>query len=213
MKYKQLIINEETGEVIQEFDIGENIEKNKSDYKLCKKVVDSMLEKATKLEEIDDDMLYTWCKITKQINDRGQIKLLGGYRDGNMEKKLIEDITVTGYTMRIIDLAHNFSCILMKNHKTSVKNWSELFELISCKNRITQQKVKKFCVSNNIIREIRVMGKDGIFVNKLILNPFLFRKASYSSQLAIMCYKDFIIEDINMSSYPLRWLQVMGYID
>lgn len=213
MKYKQLIINEETGEVIQEFDIGENVEKNKADYKLCKKVVDSMLEKATKLEEIDEDMLYTWCKITKQINDRGQIKLLGGYRDGNMEKKLIEDITVTGYTMRIIDLAHNFSCILMKNHKTSVKNWSELFELISCKNRVTQQKVKKFCVSNSIIREIKVTGKDGVFANKLILNPFLFRKASYSSQLAIMCYKDFIIEDINMSSYPLRWLQAMGYID
>lgn len=213
MKYRQLIINEETGEVIQEFAIGENVEKNKADYKLCKKVVDSMLEKATKLEEIDEDMLYTWCKITKQINDRGQIKLLGGYRDGSMEKKLIEDITVTGYTMRIIDLAHNFSCILMKNHKTSVKNWSELFELISCKNRVTQQKVKKFCVSNSIIREIKVVGKDGVFANKLILNPFLFRKASYSSQLAIMCYKDFIIEDINMSSYPLRWLQAMGYID
>lgn len=213
MKYKQLIINDETGEVIQESMISENLEKNKVNHRLCKSVVDSMLEKATKLDEIDEEMLYTWCKITRQINDRGQIKLLGGYRDSEMEKKLIEDITLTGYTMRIIDLAHNFSCILMKNHKTSVKNWSELFTLISCKNKITQQKVKRFCISNNIIREIKVTGKDGVLTNKLVLNPFLFRKASYSSQLSIMCFKDFIIEDINMSCYPLRWLQAMGYID
>lgn len=78
--------------------------------------------------------------------------------------------------MRIIDLAHNFSCILMKNHKTSVKNWTELFELISCKDKTTQQKVKKFCISNSVIREIKVTGKDGVFTNKLILNPFYLEK-------------------------------------
>lgn len=213
MKYKQLVVNDETGEVVHEDVLGKNIDKSKSEYKLCKKVVDSMLEKASKLDEIDEDMLYSWCKITKQINDKGQIKLLGSYRDGKVEKRLIENITVTGYTMRIIDLAHNFSCILMKNHKTSVKNWTELFELISCKDKTTQQKVKKFCISNSVIREIKVTGKDGVFTNKLILNPFLFRKANYSSQLAVMCYKDFVVEGINMSCYPLRWLQAMGYMD
>lgn len=213
MQYKQIIINEETGEVLDENILTTKNKVNSPAMKLTKQIVDNMLKKASNINDFNEDMLYAWCKITKEINDRGQIKLLGGYINKETNTNMLDDITITGYTLRIINKAHNFSCILMKNHQTSISTWGELFEEISCKDRKTQKKVKNFLVDNRIIRDIKLKNMKGVDEKKFILNPFLFRGASYSSQIAIMLFQDFIKEGINMKSYPLRWLQSRGYIN
>lgn len=206
---KQQYINEETGEVLAE-EIIANPEISKS---LKKKIVDDMLGNAESIDDIDSNMLYAWCKITKEINHYGQIRLLGSYRDSGTEKKLIEDITLTGYVMRIIDKAHNFSGMLKSNHKTFITTWTKLWEDIGCgTNKRTQSKIKKFLVAHSIVREFKIGGVDGKLVNRLILNPFLFRGASHSSQISVMVFQDFIKESINMNSYPIRLLQSWGYI-
>lgn len=125
---------------------------------------------------------------------------------------MIEDITITGYTMRIIDKAHPFSAMLKSNNKTFIGTWKELWDDIDCNSRQTQIKLKKFLTDNSIVREFKVHGKDGKLMNRLILNPFLFRGASYSSQIAVVVFQDFIKEAINMNTYPIRWLQSIGYI-
>ena len=206
-KYKQQIINDETGEIISESDIY-----SASDKKLRKFIVDKMLEDAKCLEEIDSDMLYAWCKITKEINGYGQIKILGPYRDKETEKSMIEDITITGYTMRIIDKAHPFSGMIMKNRETFVSTWTDLWEEIGCTNKRTISKIKKFLTKNDIIREFKVGGDDGKLMKRLVVNPFLFRNAQHSSQISIIIFQDYIKESINMSCYPIRWLQRLGYI-
>ncbi|MGL5232175.1 MAG: hypothetical protein ACRC7W_02440 [Fusobacteriaceae bacterium] len=214
MKYKCLIVNDETGEIINETGIDTvTVDKDNPKYKICKQIVDKMLDESVKIEDFDEEMLYSWCKITKEINDRGQIRLLGAYRDGDIDTKMLENITITGYTSRIIKIAHNYSCILMKNHKTSIGTWGEIFEAIECNNRTIQQKVKQFIVGNDIIRDIKIKNMKGENEKKFILNPFLFRGANYSSQLSVMLFQDFIKENINMNSYPLRWLQSRGYIN
>lgn len=54
------------------------------------------------------------------------------------------------YLNKLLSLSDkNF--VLKVNHKTNIKNWSELFKIIDCKNRITQQKFKKFLLDNNLI--------------------------------------------------------------
>lgn len=213
MKYKQIIINDETGELLGESYLTDSDRLNSPKAKLCKKIVDDMLKKSNSIDDFDANMLYAWCKLTKEINELGQIKLLGGYMDLEINKKMLEDITLTGYTLRVIDKAHNFSCILMKNRKTAIRNWGELFEEIGCTNRKTQVKVKTFLISNKILRDMKVVNMRGVQERKFILNPFLFRGASYSSQLAVMLFQDFIKEGININCYPLRWLQKMGYVN
>lgn len=204
---KRVVIDMETGEILSE------IKYHDGNYRFNKSVVDEMLKKATKVEDLDAKLLYNWCKMTKEINDYNQIKLLGAFRDKETEKKMIEDITITGYTARIIDKAHDFSGMIKSNHKSFASNWEELFEVIGCTSRATQMKLKKFLTSNNIIRRFRIGGKEGQLTNRMILNPFLFRNANYSSQVSIMVYQDFIEEGVNMSTYPVRWLMSLGYIN
>lgn len=202
------IVDGETGEILSE----EVIKVEGKGIKLNRKMIDTMLSKASNVSELDSSLLYSWCRIIGEINSRGQIKILGSQRDEGIEKKLIEDITITGYTMRIIDKAHKFSGFLMSNRKTFIKSWNELYSDIGCKSPKTQSKLKKFLTENKILRDFKIGGDKGEMVTRLILNPFLLRKASYSSQVSIIVYQDFIKEGINMKTYPIRWLQSMGYI-
>lgn len=211
---KHIIIDSETGEIIDEEVMNMQTNMSKRKIKICKKIVDNMLEKASKGYELDKDMLYAWCKITNEFNGYGQVKLLGGYRNNDFEKRLVQDIIMTGYTMRVITLAHTFSGFLQKNRQTFIETWTQLYEEIGIGNsKATQSKIKKFLLDNHIIREFKIGGRDGKLVKRLILNPFLARKGSYTSQVTAMVFQDFIKEGINMSCYPLRWLQAMGYIN
>ena len=60
------------------------------------------------------------------------------------------DITMCGYISKICFLI-NKDMILKKNHMTSIKTWSELWEMIGCKKRTTQQKIKSILTFHNII--------------------------------------------------------------
>lgn len=214
MKLKHIIVNDDTGEILSEEVTNMKNNLSKKNIKLCKKMVDTMLEKSSKGEPLDKNMLYTWCKITKEFNNYGQVKLLGGFRDTEFEKKLVQDIIMTGYTMRVIVLSHPFSGFLQSDKKIFIETWSQLYNEIGIGNsKATQSKVKKFLVENSIVREFKIGGKNGKLVKRLILNPFLARKGAYTSQITAMVFQDFIQEGVNMSCYPLRWLQAMGYMD
>lgn len=209
MNIQQLLIDSDTGEVLS----SENL-KNNNNRVLKKAIIDKMLEEVSNgKKDLDNNLLYSWCKAIKEINTYGQIKLIGAFEDKAMKKKMLEDITITGYTMRVIDKAHPFSCFLKKNHQSFITSWSQLWEIIDCKDSKTRRKIKDFLVSNDIVRELKINDKNGELMSRLVLNPFLFRGASYSSQIAIMIFQDFIQESVNMNTYPFKWLQAMGYIN
>ncbi len=199
-------VNMDTGEIIVDI---KDMECSKA---LKKRIVDDMLDKAKDVGELDSAMLYAWCRITKEINGYGQIKLCGSFRDKSTEKKMIEDITITGYAMRIFDKAHPFSGMLKNNHKSFISTWKELYDEIGCSNRATQIKVKKFLTDCNLVREFKVGGVDGKLVKRMVINPFLVRGATHSSQVSIMIFQDCIIEGVNMGTYPVSWLKSLGYI-
>ncbi|MGL5713051.1 MAG: hypothetical protein ACRCX2_08535 [Paraclostridium sp.] len=209
--YKKIIVDEETGELIHEESINVR-DTSQISNKLHKKMVDEMLHEASNTGKLDANMLYQWCKITGNINSYGQIKLIDAYRNPKFEKQLVNDIILTGYTMRIITIAHPFSGFLKSNHKKFIETWTELYEEIGIGNsKATQSRVKKFLVTNNIVREFKIGGTDGKLVKRLILNPFLARNGCYTAQVSAMVYQDFIKEGVNMNCYPVRWLQAMGY--
>lgn len=204
------LINFETGELV---DI-KNMLKNKGKSKVNRTIIDAMLEQADTIGDIDKDLLYMWLKITKEVNAYGQFKLIGEYRNGEFEKRALEDIVIFGYINRILMLAHPFTCALMKNHQTKIETWTEMWEMIDCKNKVTQRKVKKFITDYNIVREVIIKEADRtVKFKNLYFNPFLLRKASFISQIAINCFRDCAKESKNISSYVYRFLQCIGVLD
>ena len=204
------LINSETGEIV---DI-KSMLKTKGKSKVNKTIIDAMLEQADNIGDIDKDLLYVWLKVTKEVNAYGQFKLIGEYRNSEFERRALDDIIVFGYINRILMLAHPFTCALMKNRQTKIETWTEMWEAIDCKNKLTQRKVKKFIADHNIVREGigREADKTVKFKN-LYFNPFLLRKASYISQISINCFKDCAKESQNISSYVYRFLQCIGVLD
>ena len=191
----------------------DEIVKGKNNNKLTQYIIDKMLSTSESLEDIDVKTLWQWLKMNDLINEYNQFKIIGAYRDKEFEKFLAEDFILLGYTTRIILLAHNFSNILMKNRKTSITTWNDLWTEINCSKRQTQQKIKKFIIKHDIIREMVVFdAKKEIKVKKFILNPFVFRSSAYTSQLAIATFKDKIEEGRNMNTYLVRFLKAIGVI-
>ncbi len=206
---KFTIINEETGEIVELKDIISC----QNNVKITKRMVDIMLSQSKNLEDIDKEMLYSWCKVTKQINNYGQVKLLGIQRQIELEKKMLEEGIIYVYVAKILYSAHPFSCAIMKNRKTKISSWTELWELINCKSRETQRKVKLFLINNNLVREVIINEGSSIKYRHFYLNPFLLRTSSYASQIAINCFQDCAKDGINMSTYAYRFLQCVGVID
>lgn len=198
----------ETGEFITEVDM----RGTKATKQITKAMIDKMLEDANVASEIDSNMLYRWCKTIGDINCYGQIRLNGAFRDIEFEKKMAEDIIITGYTIRIFHAAHPFSGLL-RGENGFLSTWTELWELIGCTSKRTQPKVKKFLQENDLVREFKVGGRDGKLVKRLIVNPFLMRGASHTSQVSMMAFQDCIEEGVNAPIYPIRWLQSLGYIN
>lgn len=198
----------ETGEFITEVDMKDT----KATKRITKAMIDKMLEEANVENEIDSNMLYGWCKIIGDINGYGQIRLNGAFRDIEFEKKMAEDITITGYTIRIFHAAHPFSGLL-KGENGFLTTWTDLWATIACTGRGNQIKLKRFLQENDLVREFKVGGRDGKLVKRLIVNPFLMRGASHTSQVSMMAFQDCIKEGVNAPIYPIRWLQSLGYIN
>lgn len=203
------IINKETGEI---FDLKDFIKKDNS-FRITKQMVDFMLEQANSSEEIDTELLAKWVKITKLINGYGQIKLSGCQRNVDIEKKMIKEGMLYVYVAKIMYATHPFSCAIMLNRQTKVRSWKELWDLIDCKSRPTQIKIKKFLTENSLVRELVVYEGSRKKSKNFYLNPFLLRTSGYASQVAINCFKDCAKEGINLNSYAYRFLQCVGILD
>ena len=207
-KVKYTLINEDTGEMIDFTDIKRDMSNGQ---KITKMVIDNMLNNAKNLEDIDIKLLFQWMKIKGLVNQYSQLKVNGAYRDKEVEKEMIKDITLYGYINRIMLMAHPFSNVIMVNRKRPLDGWLELWELIGCTDRRTRAKIKSYIKDNDLIREVVVIKKD-IKTKKFILNPFMFRGANYTSQIALSVYDDMIEEGVNLDTYIVRFLQATGLI-
>jgi len=206
-KLIQTITNPETGEVLYEETII-----LKKDSKVTKAMVDKMLSEAKSEADIDTNMLYVWCRITKSINSYGQIQTFGNKLNDGVEDLLLEEGVVCAYVLKAIKLAHPFSCILKSNHKRFINTWKELYEAIGCRGRKEQIRVKKFLTDNGLIDMFRINSGGREVVKRLVLNPYLYKGASHSGQIACILWQGYAKEGININIYAYRWLQGMGYI-
>lgn len=86
-----------------------------------------------------------------------------------IKKELIKGCTATTfYYISLVLLNTNQNFIIMKNRQTFIKTWNELWELIQCSKRTTQQKIKKFLESNNIVNKIN----NKFFINEEFCNIY-----------------------------------------
>lgn len=209
-KENWVLINEDTGEVI---DL--NCLELKSKKKVMKSMVDYMLKNAKSKEDVDMKLLYTWCKLTGNINDWGQIKLKGEFISTDYFNLSKEDVLLFGYSARLIELANNYTNILMKNHKTAFKTWSEIYEAIGVLNKSTQSKFKKFCEKYDLVRKVKAYKNvgDKKAMTKYVLNPFIVRKGSFISQFTLAVFSDCVSNGRNIDDYAFRFLNQIGILN
>lgn len=209
-KNNYTVINSETGEFI---DIADKaIMKSKG--KISKYIVDDMLKKAEKLEDIDMDLLYTWLKITHAFNKFNQVKLFGNYISMDFIALSRDNITQFGYASRLLEITHTFTNILMKNQRTWISTWAELYDELGITSKNTQSLFKKFCEINDLVRVDKgLRTKDANkFTTRLIVNPYMLRKSSHIGQVAIARYVDLAKGAVNTDSYALKYLEFSGVI-
>lgn len=210
MKYTYSVLNNQTGEEI------EVIEEARNDsFKINQAIIDSLINDFTSNKEDDElrkrlkNSLIRFLSGKKEINNLGQLKIHHIYNDiqNELYDKYTKEISAIAiYILVLFKYVSPFSHIIMKNFKTAVNNWTELYELIGITKRITQSKFKKFVSNNNLIRLAQLRNE-----NKFIVNPFLFQSSSYCDNLALSLFKDFFKQDKNISKYSIKWLEINGY--
>lgn len=171
---------------------------------------DKMLLLAKKVSDLDKDMLLSYCYSSRRINTYMQIKTYGyNFISHSLMKKLKqkENKIVMTYILSIIETVHFATYKMMKNKKTKIKSWGELFELIECTNKNNQAKIKKFLVDNNVVRKVK-LKKEEDFV--LIFNPFLCKKGKYAGLDACITFSDFMVRNENVDPYCYMYLVAIG---
>lgn len=208
-KYESLVMNTETGEVVTSTNLTE-----KERVKITKIEVDKMLCNANVIDELDLELLFRWCKITGLLNNYNQVKVDGRHKDKKFEVGLINgEARLLKNVFKVINSAHPFSNMLMKNRQTYVSTWTELYKSIGIDNhKNAQTELKKFLTKNNVVREFKIGGQNGDLVKRLVLNPFLAREGSYTSQIAVSVFQEFIRDGENISTYLVRFMQSLGIV-
>lgn len=205
------LINDETGEILDDYSLS-NLSK-KASLKVNRAIVEEMINNAgNDITKIDLPMLYSWCKMCKDISDFNQMKINGIFQDDKMFRVIIS-MNFGLHILRCLETANKYSCFMKRNHNQFIENWKQLFETVEITKRDTQQKVKKFLLDNKLVREYKHIGRDGKQKTKFIVNPFVYRRSTYVGEIAISQFQDFIKEGENMSTYLIRLLQGKEVID
>lgn len=207
---KYTVINNDTGEIL-DIEYKPNLREN---AKVTKLMVDNMLSNANTLEDVDMDLLYTWCKITKALNKYNQVKLLGLYVSMRYIELSDKHPLYFGYASRLLNITHSFTNILMRNQKTWISTWGELYEELGIKSKRTQSEFKKYVLENDIIRVDKALRTKSStkFTTRFILNPFLIRKSAYIGQIAISRFADLTKGSINVDGYAHKYLELTGVL-
>lgn len=201
-------INEETGEILGEFH-----GTTSQHQKVVRKQVDYMLSLSKTSEDIDLDLLYHWCRIIKAINGYNQIQHIGNKLNDKIEDELLEEGVVCAYVLKAIKLANKFTHILMNDSVRQIQTWTELWEVIGCKNSDMQKKVKTFLEKNKLIKcvPIKVENKNAK-KNLFVLNPYLYKNSSHVGQFACVVWQECAIPNVNINFYAYMYLVGQGTI-
>lgn len=196
-------INENTGEIIDELHT-----EDKYSNTVLKNTVDTMLSNAKVSEDLDSKLLYQWCRIIKAINNRNQIQTFGNKLNDEIEDLLIEQGIVCSYVLKVIKLAHPFTHILKKTKKSQITTWTELWEIIGCKDSSMRKKVKTFLEENKLIKVVEIKAEEDKRKSKnlFVLNPYLYKNASHAGQLACVVWQESAKPNININFYAYMWL-------
>lgn len=212
---KCMIIDEDTGEVLMN---GVRIKdfKPSTQVEISKAIVDKMIEESEgKIEKLDNEVLYKWCRIMNEINNYNQIKLGGVFRDIDNEKMIADNIMIAGYILKALVSSNKYSCFIKINHNKFVQSWNELYDVVGINkgNMRLRRKFKDFMIKNHLIRIHNHVGRDGLPKVKFVINPFLYRNSAYVGELAVHLFQDYAVAGDNISRYVMLYLESSELID
>lgn len=206
MKKTDLLYNED-GECTTIIELLEDyVKENKSIGKVDKLKIDLSIEN----NNLDSNLLYIYLKQKKEINQYGCFRLMRRNINKSYLNKIKDKDTLSFKYFMLATLLASDTANMIKGERLFIETWIELYDLLSIKDKTTQQRLKDFLIDNKLLRVENISTVRGK-KNRFIINPFVIRNDSYISQLAVCVFNDFIEEDKNISRYSIKWLEINGY--
>lgn len=171
-------------------------------------MIDDMLTKVDDVCEMDFKMLWSYCKATGVINSYNQFRV-NGIQVSDRFMEVISGTKHASDVMLILSRTHLFSNILMKNRQTAFNSLGELYDELGIGER-TGKSITKFMKDNDIMRVYKSPANKSF--NRLVINPFDFRRSSWTSMFSLMTFPDKIVSGGNIDSYCCNILQIEGVL-
>lgn len=203
---KYTLINTETGECYPIDDVV--YKKHKA---VPQSVIEKMIDDANSIKELDIDILYSYLRRNGELNAYHQIKLKKMWCKDELfniatNKK---EILLMGYFFNSFKYINKWTNVIYNLEGTqSISNWTELYSLLDIKDNNLKPEFKKFCIKHDLIRLVKIETSKGTKLQKMIINPFLFRARQYTGLLSVIGYKDLCKSEENMSKIMYVYLKI-----
>lgn len=193
INFTKIIINNITGEILDEEIINLKNDKDKITKTIIKEILSNPdINNETKIKKL---LHYLFCRKLLNPIKPSQIRVYNRYDYETKIYKAIEDIiNISKYIFRLINIADSYNNCLKINFKHPCETWCDIFEALSLSNKTVQQKFKKFCIKHSLIRKAK-FGEDSNFNwTRFYLNPLFKKKNDYITDYTLYIFKD-IFED------------------
>lgn len=200
------IIEKETGEIIFDYVIKEDLLKNK---KINKSILKNILDDKNIDKQSKIGYIYSYLFCRKEINKFFQIKIHQINKDINeFKKQKIEELNkLAFYLDKIETITSEYSYCIKDNNGNAIHNWGQLFEAIGLTNINRQQILKNFILKHKLIAVNKVIvGRDEQV--RFYLNPFLLKNSDCANDYLIDMFRSFIKANINVDKFVLELLKL-----
>lgn len=210
IKDKYILIDNETGEC---FSVDEVVYK-KSKH-ITKQLIEHMIDNAENIMDIDINLLYSYLRSKGEINQYHQVKLKEMWCKDELFKIATDDeINLVGYFFNLLQYAHKWTNIIYDREGNNyAKDWKDVHATAGITNNGTKTKFKKFCEKHDLIRQVKLVTNKGSRLQKMIVNPFLYRAREHTDVLAIAGFNDLCKSGVNIDKLTYIYLHIKGLIE
>ena len=206
IQYTNIVIND-LGEIVFE----ENIDLNKKNKTINKSILKNILQNNNldKEQKISKIQQYLYCIGECNKSNVNQYLLKDCFKYiKEIDKNIIQELKgLSIYVIKLYSIADSFNYCLKINRQTRCKTWEDIFKAIELKNITNQQKFKKFCIKNNLIR---ILIKDlGTTQEKYFyFNPNYKKNSCFVADNTLWLYLDIIEKNKTVNEFVIDLLKL-----
>lgn len=206
VNFKKIIINADTGEVLDEETI-----KEFTHCKITRNMLKNILldEDTSKEYKISKIKQYLFCNKLLNPKNLNQIRLFNNYEYERKINRAIEEIiNISKYIIRLANIADSFNNCLKMNHKSPCESWEDIYKAIGVTKPQSQSKFKNFCEKYTLVRKAKFGNTNGVNWTRFYLNPCFRKSSDYITDYTMYIFHDIIKENKAVNEFVMDLLKL-----